>query len=128
VFAAFEERVLPFDAKAAMPYAMIVSDRDRAGRPIDGLDAQITSICRGHGAALATRNSNDFQAPGLTSSTRGNQTRTLPPIPTRRAQKLAVLGGIAAELGATPNQGGAGMPSGRPSAGDRAASAADVVA
>ena len=64
MFAAFEERVLPFDAKAAMPYAMIVSDRDRAGRPIDGLDAQIPSICRGHGAALATRNSNDFQGTG----------------------------------------------------------------
>jgi predicted nucleic acid-binding protein len=64
VFAAFEERVLPFDAKAAMRYAMIVSDRDRAGLPIDGFDAQIASICRGHRAALATRNSNDFQGTG----------------------------------------------------------------
>jgi toxin FitB len=64
VFAAFEERVLPFDAKAAMLYAMIVSERGRAGLPIDGFDAQIASICRGHRAALATRNSKDFQGTG----------------------------------------------------------------
>jgi predicted nucleic acid-binding protein len=64
VFAAFEERVLPFDARAAVLYAMIVSDRDRAGLPIDGFDAQIASICRGHRAALATRNSKDFQGTG----------------------------------------------------------------
>jgi len=61
VFADFEERVLPFDAEAAVAYATIVSDRDRAGLPIDGFDAQIASICRTHRAALATRNSKDFQ-------------------------------------------------------------------
>lgn len=64
VFADFEERVLPFDAKAAVLYATIVSDRDRAGLPIDGFDAQIASICRAHRAALATRNSKDFQGTG----------------------------------------------------------------
>lgn len=64
VFADFEERVLPFDAKAAVLYATIVSDRDRAGLPIDGFDAQIVSICRAHRAALATRNSKDFQGTG----------------------------------------------------------------
>ena len=62
VFADFEERVLPFDAEAAVAYATVVSDRDRAGLPIDGFDAQIASICRTHGAALATRNnSKDFR-------------------------------------------------------------------
>jgi toxin FitB len=65
VFADFEERVLPFDAKAAVLYATIVSDRDRAGLPIDGFDAQIASICRAHRAALATRNSKDFQDTGI---------------------------------------------------------------
>ena len=64
VFADFEERVLPFDAKAAVLYATIVSDRDRAGLPIDGFDAQIASICRAHRAALATRNSKDFHDTG----------------------------------------------------------------
>jgi toxin FitB len=64
VFADFEERVLPFDARAAVLYATIVSDRDRAGLPINGFDAQIASICRAHRAALATRNSKDFQGTG----------------------------------------------------------------
>jgi hypothetical protein len=65
VFADFAERVLPFDAAAAVAYARIVSDRDRAGLPIDGFDAQIASICRAHRAALATRNSKDFQDTGI---------------------------------------------------------------
>jgi toxin FitB len=34
--------------------------RERAGRPISTADAQIASICRSHGAVLATRNSSDF--------------------------------------------------------------------
>src|SRR5919197_5701488 len=65
VFADFTERVLPFDAEAAVAYATIVSDRDRAGRRIDGFDAQIASICRAHRAALATRNAKDFQDTGI---------------------------------------------------------------
>jgi predicted nucleic acid-binding protein len=65
VFADFEERVLPFDAAAAVEYATIVSDRDRAGLPIDGFDAQIASICRAHQAAVATRNAKDFQSTGI---------------------------------------------------------------
>ncbi len=48
-----------------MAYATIVSDRDRAGLPIDGFDAQIASICRTHRAALATRNSKDFRDTGV---------------------------------------------------------------
>jgi predicted nucleic acid-binding protein len=64
-FADFAERVLPFDAEAAVLYATIVSDRDRAGLPIDGFDAQIASICRVHRAAMATRNSKDFQDTGV---------------------------------------------------------------
>jgi toxin FitB len=65
VFADFAERVLPFDAEAAVTYATIVSDRDRAGLPIDGFDAQIASICRSHRAGLATRNAKDFQDTGV---------------------------------------------------------------
>ena len=64
-FGDFEERVLPFDALAAVAYGTIVSDRDRAGLPIDGFDAQIASICRVHQAALATRNAKDFQSTGI---------------------------------------------------------------
>ena len=65
VFADFAERVLSFDAQAAMAYAAIVSGRDRAGLPIDGFDAQIAAICRAHRAALATRNAKDFQDTGI---------------------------------------------------------------
>jgi predicted nucleic acid-binding protein len=65
VFAAFEEQVLPFDAEAAASYAAVVSERDRAGSPIDGFDAQIAAICRSHGAALATRNLKDFHGTGI---------------------------------------------------------------
>jgi len=65
VFAAFEEQVLSFDAEAATRYAVIVSERDRAGLPIDGFDAQIAAICRSHGAALATRNLKDFHGTGI---------------------------------------------------------------
>jgi predicted nucleic acid-binding protein len=65
VFAAFEERVLPFDAIAAVQYATIVSDRDRVGLPIDGFDAQIAAICRTRRAVLATRNGKDFHGTGI---------------------------------------------------------------
>ncbi|GII80279.1 ribonuclease VapC [Sphaerisporangium rufum] len=65
VFATFEEQVLPFDAAAARPYAVVVTERERAGLPIDGFDAQIAAICRTHGAALATRNIKDFHGTGV---------------------------------------------------------------
>lgn len=65
LFSAFAEHVLAFDAVAASVYGSVVSDRDRAGAPIDGFDAQIASVCRAHGAALATRNVKDFRAAGI---------------------------------------------------------------
>lgn len=65
VFEGFEEQVLPFDSSAALRYATIVSASERSGRPIDGFDAQIASICREHEAALATRNVADFERTGV---------------------------------------------------------------
>jgi len=61
VFAAFDDQVLPFDSSAAKHFAEVVGHRDELGLPIDGFDAQIASICRAHGAALATRNVKDFR-------------------------------------------------------------------
>ena len=61
VFATFEDQVLPFDSSAATHFADVVGGRDQIGLPIDGFDAQIASICRAHGAALATRNLKDFR-------------------------------------------------------------------
>ena len=65
VFATFGDRVLPFDAGAAAHYTLVVEGRDRLGRPIDGFDAQIASICRLGGAALATRNVKAFEHTGI---------------------------------------------------------------
>lgn len=65
VFAAFAARLLPFDREAAAQYGPLVVGRERAGRPIDVVDAQIASICRSRGAALATRNVRDFDATGI---------------------------------------------------------------
>jgi predicted nucleic acid-binding protein len=65
IFLTFADHVLGFDAPAAAEYAGIVADRDRSGAPIDGFDAQIAAICRGHHATLATRNTKDFQGIGI---------------------------------------------------------------
>jgi predicted nucleic acid-binding protein len=65
VFAEFDDVVLAFDAPAARRYATIVSDRERAGRPITAADAQIAAICASREAALATRNTGDFDGTGI---------------------------------------------------------------
>jgi len=65
IFEMFADQVLPFDRRAALKYAAVVSARDRAGAPIDGFDAQIAAICHSHKAALATRNTKDFHGIGL---------------------------------------------------------------
>ena len=65
VFEAFADQVLPFDAAAADHYASIVVEREHAGTPIAGFDAQIAAICRSHRAALATCNTHDFNRLGL---------------------------------------------------------------
>jgi predicted nucleic acid-binding protein len=57
--------VLAFDGGAALHYAGIVADRDRADRPIGVADGQIAAICRAHAATLATRNVRDFEAAGV---------------------------------------------------------------
>lgn len=58
-------RIEPFDAAAAAAYATLVDERERAGRPIGMADAQIAAICRKLGAALATRNTSDFEDTGV---------------------------------------------------------------
>ena len=58
-------RVEPFDASSAAHYAALVSDRERAGRPIGVADGQIAAICRNLGATLATQNTGDFEGTGV---------------------------------------------------------------
>lgn len=65
VFTAFAERVLPFDTAAAAHYADVVVERERAGVPISGFDAQIAALCRSRDTSLATRNVLDFERLGL---------------------------------------------------------------
>jgi toxin FitB len=56
--------VLPFDARAAREYADVVVGRERTGRPVDGVDAQVASLCRARAAAVATR-IRDFRDVGI---------------------------------------------------------------
>jgi predicted nucleic acid-binding protein len=65
VFSTFEDQVLPVDTAAAAQYAAIASRRERAGRPIAGVDALIAAVCRCQGATLATRNVSDFDGTGI---------------------------------------------------------------
>jgi toxin FitB len=58
----FKGKVLTFNLAAARQYAQLVASRQRAGRPIRELDAQIAAIARANGATLVTRNVNDFAA------------------------------------------------------------------
>ena len=61
----FEGRILPFDEDSARAFAGIVAARDAAGRPISQFDAMIAAIARSHRAAVATRNTADFQHCGI---------------------------------------------------------------
>jgi toxin FitB len=61
----FRGQILTFNVPAARQYAQILSSRQRAGRPIREMDAQIAAIARAHSATLATRDVNDFVSCGL---------------------------------------------------------------
>lgn len=61
----FARRILPFDGQAARLYAEIGAGRRAAGRPISHADCQMAAIARCRGAAIATRNTGDFQRCGV---------------------------------------------------------------
>lgn len=61
----FSGRILPFDEDAARVYPKIVAGREGLGRPISQFDAMIASIARSRHAALATRNTGDFEHCGI---------------------------------------------------------------
>ena len=65
VWELFPDAVLVFDREAASAYGAVCARRERAGRPIGPLDAQIAAICLVHGATLATRNVKDFDGTGV---------------------------------------------------------------
>ncbi|HEX4487951.1 MAG TPA: type II toxin-antitoxin system VapC family toxin [Terriglobales bacterium] len=61
----FVGRIFPFDNDAAHSFPTIAAQRRRNGRPIAELDAQIAAIASIHGAAIATRNTSDFEGCGI---------------------------------------------------------------
>jgi predicted nucleic acid-binding protein len=61
----FRDRILPFDRAAAGAYAAIAAKRRRSGRPIAQFDCQIAAIALAHAAAVATRNTRDFEGCGI---------------------------------------------------------------
>ncbi len=65
LWGAFAERVLPFDAAAAVAYGEVLALRRAAGRPMAMADALIAACARVRGLALATRNVRDFDRLGL---------------------------------------------------------------
>ncbi|MYE12913.1 MAG: type II toxin-antitoxin system VapC family toxin [Gammaproteobacteria bacterium] len=56
----FEDRLLPFDSRAAREYANIAASRRIAGRPVAPGNCQIAAIARSRGLTVATRNVRDF--------------------------------------------------------------------
>jgi len=61
----FDGRILSFDEDAARLFASIAASRSAAGRPISQPDAMIAAIARSHHAAVATRNTDDFERCGI---------------------------------------------------------------
>lgn len=60
------DRIEVFSATAAYSFGEVCWERRRKGRPIETADAMIAAICIAHGAALATRNTDDFDELGMT--------------------------------------------------------------
>ena len=61
----FAGRIIPFDRAAALDYAEIAAGRRASGHPINHADCQIAAIARSIGAAVATRDEEDFEGCGI---------------------------------------------------------------
>jgi toxin FitB len=61
----FAGRILPFDGDAALVFPQIACARRAVGRPVTQFDTQIAAIARARGAAVATRNTDDFDGCGV---------------------------------------------------------------
>ena len=61
----FHDRILSFDRASARAYAAIAAERRAVGRPISQFDCQIAAIARANEAAVATRNTGDFEGCGV---------------------------------------------------------------
>lgn len=61
----FEQRILPFDQKAATAYAPLVAHARAAGQTISVTDGQIAAIAAIRGFIVATRDTAPFAAMGV---------------------------------------------------------------
>jgi predicted nucleic acid-binding protein len=61
----YRDRILVFDAAAALEYGRLAARRQAMGRRMGQLDAMIAAIAMVHGAKLATRDASDFADLGL---------------------------------------------------------------
>jgi predicted nucleic acid-binding protein len=61
----FAGRILTFDEATARAFAPIAAHRRSRGRPITLFDAQIAATAKANEAALATRNTSDFEGCGV---------------------------------------------------------------
>lgn len=61
----FADHIMPFDGDAAVSFGWIYASRRVMGKPIFQADAQIAAIAHSRGAALATRNTADFEHCGI---------------------------------------------------------------
>jgi toxin FitB len=62
----FDNRILPFDSKAAAACADILALRKRAGHPIAPLDRMIAATARANNASVVTRDTAGFEGSGVT--------------------------------------------------------------
>ena len=65
ISASFENRVLPFDAKAAEAHGILRARLKRIGKPMDAQDSYIAAIALSVDAAVATRNTRHFEHAGV---------------------------------------------------------------
>ncbi len=61
----FGQFVVPFDRLAAYEWGELVAQQQHRGRSLSYADSQIAAVCLAHDAALATRNTSDFEGLGV---------------------------------------------------------------
>jgi toxin FitB len=61
----YRGRILPFDQVSASNYGRLAVKRERLGKRMEQMDAIIAAIALTHGAAIATRDTEDFAGLGL---------------------------------------------------------------
>ena len=59
--ALFADRILVFDAKAALAWARLIADGKARGRPCSALDAIIAAVADVNGCVVVTDNERDFE-------------------------------------------------------------------